>query len=228
MKYAPGRIPPPPADAHLVPYVLVHAKKGWHYRRARGTVTKATLNQGFQAQVDAMAIAAPVAKQLVLRMRSSLHGIHRGRFIARLSAALRSVWTQKGYMDYSTLLDFDFQPEHPLDNLLKSAVWKDWKENLCSIKLDLHRTTGTLVNSISTDYYFELILLSGDPLDPDGLRVDSTESKLYTLKTEETCHLSMLVPDDRPWMLMLKMSCLEGRELANASRYYGMKVIAVG
>jgi hypothetical protein len=32
----------------------------------------------------------------------------------------------------------------------------------------------------------------------------------------------------QPWMIFLKLSCLEGNEAAIHPRHYGMKVVAVG
>jgi len=86
-------------------------------------------------------------------------------------------------------------------------------------------------NGIVTDYYFELILLWGDAGSDKGLRVEEADSPVYRIEEDygTECRLSLVLPPEgQPWMALLKVSCIEGRELAMASRNYGMKVIAGG
>jgi hypothetical protein len=63
------------------------------------------------------------------------------------------------------------------------------------------------------------------------LRVDSVASPLYVIgaEGEDVCTLSVDLPQaDVPWMVLLKVSCLEGNELAAHPRHYGMRVVKAG
>jgi hypothetical protein len=145
-----------------------------------------------------------------------------------VSAHFRKTWTENGRIDFSDLAGYDFQPEHTLEALLRTYYHLEQDGNLYSIRCELYSKTAKLHHSKATGYYFELMLLSGNPINPFSLRMETEISSLYAMNTVDTCRLNMQVPEDQPWMLMLKMSCLEGNELAKSSRHYGMKVIAVG
>src|SRR3954451_20177851 len=86
-------------------------------------------------------------------------------------------------------------------------------------------------NGIVTAYYFELILLWGDAGSDKGLRVEEADSPVYRMEEGDgtECRLSVVLPPEgQPWMALLKVSCIEGRELAAAPRNYGMKVVGCG
>jgi len=86
-------------------------------------------------------------------------------------------------------------------------------------------------SGIVTAYYFELILLWGDAGCDKGLRVEEADSPVYRIAEDYStgCQLSLVLPPEgQPWMALLKVSCIEGRELAAAPRNYGMKVIECG
>ena len=64
----------------------------------------------------------------------------------------------------------------------------------------------------------------------NGLRTDSIESKLYAFGEEpiEICELRLPLPeDDVQWIVLIKVSCLEGNEMAVHPKHYGMKVMKV-
>jgi hypothetical protein len=83
------------------------------------------------------------------------------------------------------------------------------------------------LNTLVTGYYFEVILLYGDVHRERGLEIISAESKLYSYCVEKTdlCVLTLPVPREE-WCLFLKISSLEGNELAVNTKHYRMKVIA--
>jgi hypothetical protein len=46
---------------------------------------------------------------------------------------------------------------------------------------------------------------------------------------KSVCSLSIELPaNKKPWMVLLKVNCLEGNELAVHPRHYAMTVVAVG
>jgi hypothetical protein len=62
----------------------------------------------------------------------------------------------------------------------------------------------------------------------NSLRLESTEPKLYAFGEEpsEAFELCLSLPSDRvSWMVVLKVSCLEGNEMATHPKHYWMKVL---
>ena len=73
-------------------------------------------------------------------------------------------------------------------------------------------------------------VLSGLPEASGGLKTVSTESRLYAFEDgrKEDCIMSLPLPEaEVPWTVLLKLSCLEGNELAAHTKHYGMKVVWV-
>jgi hypothetical protein len=74
------------------------------------------------------------------------------------------------------------------------------------------------------------MILYGDVTKEGGLKLGTVESKLYAFgsETTEVCELSLSLPEeDQQWIVLLKVSCLEGNEMAVHPKHYGMKVISV-
>jgi hypothetical protein len=83
-------------------------------------------------------------------------------------------------------------------------------------------------NRLATHFYFEAFMLCGDPATATSLRVKTTESKLYAFGEEpdEKCELRLSLPEgDVSWMVLVKLSCLEGNEMAHHPMHYAMKVV---
>ena len=61
--------------------------------------------------------------------------------------------------------------------------------------------------------------------------MEEVDSPVYGIGEDhkKECRLSLVLPPEgQPWMALLKVSCIEGRELAMAPGMYGMKVIGCG
>jgi hypothetical protein len=86
-----------------------------------------------------------------------------------------------------------------------------------------------MMNSIVTNYYFELILLYGDAAKENWLWTENTDSDIYVIGADydKDCRLGLVLPD-QPWIALLKVGCLEDNTPAFHARLYAMKVIAVG
>jgi hypothetical protein len=101
--------------------------------------------------------------------------------------------------------------------------------NEVTLSIDIGPKSFTRLSNLITGYYIELVVLSGDPSEPDGLRVQSDISPLYTSQSTDLCNLCVSLPDKKgPWMAMVKVSSLENNEMAFHPRHYGMKVLKVG
>ncbi|MDP4264472.1 MAG: hypothetical protein Q8941_18225 [Bacteroidota bacterium] len=221
--------PAPPADAES--YILVKSKEGPYWRRKRGSLTKAKLNKGYQKSANATSIVSPAAKRIRDKLDEFLINLQTGRFIANVSGKLRKIFNKTGELDFSLLNGYELQPYFPLSSLFTSRYHVSEKNNELTVHILLHKNAVKRLNSLVTGYYFEVVLLSGDPGKPKGLRTDSEISPLYGFgeKRETECRLSLALPAKKvPWMLLLKVSCLEDNALAHHPRHYGMKVIKVG
>jgi hypothetical protein len=221
--------PDPPANAEG--YVLVRTKEGPYWRKKRGTTIPASLNKSYQQSADTTALASPAAKRIRDRLEEFLKGLDTGRFIANVSGKLRKVYHQKGEFNFSLLEGYELQPYHPLSNLLQGHCYVRTDNNILTISIPVDEDTVKQQNKIVSGFYFEAILLYGDPGKNKGLKLESEISPLYTFneKTNTECLLRLSLPVKKtPWMALLKVSCLEGNTLASHPRHYGMKVVKTG
>ena len=219
----PGRNPDPER------YILVVTKEGSHFRRKRGTVKPALLNTVLQQMADDTKICSPAAKRIALTLSRYLHDLETGRLIGRITALLKKALQEKGVVDFSFFEEFDFQPDRPFNALVKAHIECSEKDGFVQVQIPVAPWSINKHNPLVTELYFDLVLLYGDATQHNGLRVDDVTSPLYSYKTKEEaiCTLSIAIPETKqPWMVMLKVSSLEGREMAIHPRHYGMRVVA--
>ena len=220
-------------------YVRVDTREGSYWRRKRGTVKPALLNERFAANNRAYKVLMPAAARVVHHLEPYTRGLRPGRITARIAALWLPDYLSSGRISFTALEKLEFQPESPTEKLLKGGA------SLLSRKL---RTTadGAAVHTLSiapdkgsvqaqndlvTDYYFELILLYGDCTQDGGLSVCSGSSALYRYGEEPAAPCVMeltAAPAGEPWMLLLKLNSLEGPELAVHCRHYAMLVVKAG
>jgi len=98
-----------------------------------------------------------------------------------------------------------------------------------SVDIDLSFEPMKRHNKIATNYYFELIILYGNPAKENTLLVETEQSLLYSFTEtyDLGCSMSLQVQKQKPWMLILKASCMEHDLPAHHPKYYGMKVVEV-
>jgi len=222
----PRRSLPPCPDPGL--YILVKTRERWYWRRRR---TDTTLNSSFAANVAATRITSPAAKRVIRSLEEYMRGLSAGRLQARLSSKLRTGFIEKGSIDYGLLKGFEFQAEHPLDRILLSQYTCMQEGGELVIQVPVRSGTVKQYNSLVTHFYFEAVLLYGDVLEDELLKVEYALSKPYdfTGDTKSECKLVLPIPEKgRPWMLLLKVSCLEGNEMAAHPKHYGMRVVETG
>jgi hypothetical protein len=222
------KIPPPPPYGQ---YVWVKTKEGGYWRTKRGSFRPASLNEAYQKGSHAIKISAPAASRIMRRLSPFLTSLETGRLNARISGKLRKALKEKGKLCFTYLEGLDMQPEHPLEKLLKADVRIEQHDQELTVSIPVNAYTIKLHNGVVSAYYFELILLWGDAGSNNGLRVDEVDSPVYRIGEDygSECRLSVELPlEGEPWMAMLKVSCIEGREMAMAPRMYGMKVVGGG
>lgn len=212
-------------------YILISTKEGCYYRLKRGLNKPANLNSAYLRSAESTKLCSPAAKRMVRALTVHLRGLQTGRLMARFTGALKKAYHRNGALDFSFFKDYDFQVEHPLETLLKVPYQCEVQKGMVQVQIPIDGYSVRRLSGLVSGYYFDLTLLWGDALKEEGLRVDSVTSPLYSfvLKEKSTCTLSLPLPDEVvPWMAMLKVSSLEGNELAHHPRHYGMKVVKVG
>ena len=97
---------------------------------------------------------------------------------------------------YSFFEDYDFQKRFPLDKLLEAGYRFSLKNDMLCVEIDLSFEPLKRHNKIATHYYFELILLHGNPAKENMLRVETDQSLLYSFTEtyDSKCSMSLQIP----------------------------------
>jgi hypothetical protein len=217
----------PPCPGDPKDYVLVKTREGMHWRRKRGTVKPAGLNAGFQASSEATKVVAPASKKILAALQPYLRGLNSGRLNNRIGNALRRSLKEKNGLELSYLKGIELQREHPLEEMLQVDYHVFIDQKTVRIEVPVGPGTVKSFNHLVSDYYFEAVLLYGDPSGEKALKTDSVESPLYPIdgKTGTKCVLELSLPEKEGWCLLLKINSLEGHEMAVHPKHYRMKVI---
>jgi hypothetical protein len=219
----------PPCPGDPTKYIWVQTREGGHWQQKRGTVKPAKLNEQFAASAAQIKITAPAASRMVRMLRRNLAGLDTGRITSRLSGRLRKALNESGTLHYAYLKDFDLQPRHQLQSLLDAPYKAVVQDNELVVTIPIDKYTVNQHSKLVTNYYFELVMLSGNPSNDYGVRVVEEASEVFPIKSarKEGCTLRLPIPDEQ-WVAFLKVSCIEENEMAAAPRNYGMKVVGVG
>jgi len=223
-----GKLPPCP-DPEL--YILVETKEGSFWRRKRGTVKKASLNKTFSDNNQAFKTLMPAAARLVKKLDPYTRQLDMGRITARIAGKWLKPYIETGSISFAALNKMELQRDHPLEHLCNANYIITANEGFHRIYIDLVSGQVIAQNTLVTDYYFEAVLLYGDPTMDGGLVTEDRTSELYHFGAETTagCALDIpCAPAGAPWLLFLKVSCLEENEMAAHYKNYAMKVVGVG
>ena len=225
-KYSRRQLPPcPDPDS----YVMVKTEEGYYWRRKRGTHKKARLNAALQRNAATAKITGPAASRLLRMLEPHTQGIKKGRISLRIAGLLMKTYHAKGVIDFSMLTGLELNAAYPLDKLL----YNDYvvKQDKRTISLQLQSGQVQVQNNLATDYYFDVVLIGGDPSVDGKLTVAADSSPLYSFADKNVYDVELVLPLPAAgicWMLLLKVSCLEGNELAMHPKHYGMKVVKTG
>jgi len=149
-------------------YILVRTKEGSYWRLKRGLNKPAVLNSSLQQSADCTKVCSPAAKRITRVLWQNMRGLNTGRLIARSAALLKQAFQEKGIADFSFFDDFDFQPEHPLNGLLKAPYKCSEKDSIVQLQIPIEERSVKKHNPLVTEYYFDLVLLYGDATTLDG------------------------------------------------------------
>jgi hypothetical protein len=209
-------------------YILVVTREGRYWRKKRGSIKKAEPNVGFRRSADLMKISAPAASRIVTKLRYYTEGLDTGRLSARISSALRKKLGATGSAGISCLKGMELQPYHPIHHLLQTGYVVNEKNGMLEVSIRLSRYTIKKNSGIVSHYFFELVLLYGDCMEDNSLRTEEVSSGVYPIEQHTgVCTMEMVLPE-KEWIALLKVSCIEGKEMAVHPKNYGMKVIAAG
>jgi hypothetical protein len=173
---------------------------------------------------------SPVASRVRNKLEAYTHRLATGRLHARLSGLLSKTYKEKGLISFSALRGFEFQKDYPLERLLFTQYQVNKAQDFIELQIPVKNSAIKKHNDLVTDFYFEGILLYGDALAEGALNTAYTVSKPYSFADTDAgaCKLILPLPEkNEPWMLMLKVSCLEGNEMAAHFKHYGMRVVEV-
>lgn len=220
------RKPPCPDPAN---FIWVQTKEGGFWRRKRGTVKKAELNESLLQNSENTKVSSPAARRIVSRLQPFMTGIRTGRLTTCISGKLRKGLNETGKLSFATLQDVDLQQsDHPMTRLLLAPFDVVRHEDELVVTIPISDITVRRHSPLVTGYFFDLVLLWGDAGEDGRLNTDSETSELFGIYEERKakCRLRIPLPKE-PWIALLKVSCMEGNEMAAANRNYGMRVIAV-
>jgi hypothetical protein len=226
MPYKSKRQLPPCPDPLL--YQMIKTKEGYFWRRKRGTVTKVSINKSFAEQVKAVKITAPAASRILGKLEPYTRQLQMGRITMRLSAQLRK-GLKMGKLNYTCLQDFEFQKQYPLFKILMTNYVIVEKKDSLQISIPLKEAV-LKQNNLATHFWFDAVLLYGDATKDNGVKCVDASSSPYAFNQikETTCILSLPLPKQKTsWLLLLKVGCIEGNEMAMHPKHYAMKVIKV-
>lgn len=209
-------------------YVWVLSSEGDHWRRKRGTVTSAVLNGAYKEASLNTKIASPAAKTVRHALEPYLNGITTGRLNNRICNAFRKSLKENKRLSLSYLIGIEMQKNFPLDDMLVCDYRVVVNNSKVQIVIPIKRGAVRRFNSLASDYYFEAVVLFGDVTKDEGLKTESAVSALISciMEPDSVCTLELSIPQQEDWCLLLKISTLEGNEMAAHTKHYRMKVVA--
>jgi hypothetical protein len=219
------RVPPCPGDPR--DYILVKRKGKWHWRLKRGLNKPARLNYTMQSNSDDSRTVSPAGSRIQRVLEPYFNGIKKGHLFNRMMPQLRRSFKEKSCIDLKYLKDVECQEDHRFRDMLLDPYSFVVDEKNVRIEIPIGegavKQTGTLV----TDFYFQAILLYGDPSIENGLRSRSIESPLFPIDLEKKtkCIMKMKLPKEDNWVLLLKINSLEGNQMAANPKHYRMKFV---
>jgi hypothetical protein len=155
------------------------------WRRKRGTVRPAPLNASFQKNAELTPLTNAAAQRIFGKLSPYLGGLPTGKARAEVGGRLKKAINAHGRMDFRFFEGFDFQVKHPLTDLVKGSVLVEEGEGTIAITLATLDQSMRRHSGLVSGYFFEGILLHGDPVKDKGLKAESVQSKLYNLVRPE-------------------------------------------
>jgi hypothetical protein len=209
-------------------FILVRGKYHYFWRRKRGTVKPAVLNEVLAKSAAITKKCNRAAIQLMSLLSVFTQQMQLGRATSRIAGAFKKAYLKTGRMDFSCMQRIEFQEDYPIHRLYRGDI----KKQIIKGCLDLHIDVGSLhvikQNAALVSYQLHAILLYGDPSKDRDIRIETDESRIYTFGEEEKmdCHLQLVLPPKkRPWMALLYIGCKLSLPFPAGSKYHAMMVL---
>lgn len=220
-----NKVPPCPDPDR---YVLVRRKDCMFWRKKRGSVKKAVLNDSLQRNAEMLKTCASISRRIRTRLRFYLTGLETGRLHQRVWTRVMRQLKETGCAGMKYLEGLELQERFPLERLLTGYLTVTIKDGIADVRIPTGTGSIKKNSGIVTGYFFQLIMLHGNCVDEYGLMVEEETSEIYGIDDEPgECRMMMVLPENE-WMVILKVSCMEGEAPAKAARNYGMKIVGVG
>jgi hypothetical protein len=218
--------------------VLCRSSKGWYYlRNKKPTGKDAVLNETFKKNKNCLKVCAPAAARIRQKLEPWMHDLKYGNTYTILLKGLMKSYKENGgkKIDYSHFLKADLFKDYTLEKLMAVRHTVNVKKNSVGVSIPINKNTVLRKNNVVSQYYFELILLWGDPIPSNALkgalRVDDVRSENYRYETPAApkCALEIVLPTRKaPWMCILRVGSIEMKQPAAHMKNYAMHVVAVG
>jgi hypothetical protein len=224
--------PLPPFDPETK--VLVRTKGGWYYIRNRKPTGKAAvLNEAFQKNKNSYEVCAPAAARIRQKLEPWLENLTYGNTYRIILKALLKSYKENGgtKADYNSFLRLDLFEDYTIEKLMGVHYSVKVTKNSVGVSIPIREKTVLRKNNVVSEYYFELILIWGDPLKENTLRVEDVSSELYRYgkAAKDSCDLEVVLPTKKaPWMCILRVGSKEYKQPAAHMKNYAMHVVAVG
>jgi len=222
---------PPCPDPDL--YIWVKTRKGGFWRKKRGSVNEAVLNDALKRNAYLTKPMNESASRILLMLRPYLDNMNTKGIYATLSGLLKKGYNQHNRTDYAFLKELNLQPNYPLENLIGKIYTIKADEKYVKVEIPIDAAVLRKQSMLVSHYFFELILLQGDASVENEMMITSDRSDVYPVGAKFPNCILEVTSARIPWMVLLKCGCIESPtantvEYAVSPRHYGMKVVAVG
>ncbi len=226
-RYTKRELPPNPDPER---YITVCCSDGKYYHRLmRGQRKPARLNSAFLFNQQITTMLSPAARAISQALKPYTYKLETPRFHNNLLNALRKFYKEQNQLGYSYCTNIEIQNAFPLDRMLCSPIKVVQQNNIIDTSFSVNKLNCPQLGPLLTEYWFQAILLAGNPLTPSGISVTDQQSELFSYLQPPNLQMQFHFElPASPWMLLLKMSCYEGIQVATHPGYHPIKIIAAG
>ena len=237
--------PPTPDCPDPDRYTLVRTRRRSYWRKRRGTVTPAKLNEAFAKNVKLSKLAGPVSKRIMTALSPYTTYLETGWLNLYITNAMKKGYKRTGEFNLSVLENLEIQEEYPLEKIVENNYKINVETNSINVRIPIWVSTMKRPTREADRFSFELMLLWGDPSKDNKLRTEQATSEFYSFqeiqeefkrrtlekdyngKATRYCDLQLVLPGQNiQWIVLIKVSCQFEMTLSGHPKYYGMKVIA--
>ena len=225
-----SKVPPCPDPDK---YVLVRGKNGYYWRRKRGTVKPAVLNETLARSAAITSKTNRAAKHMMSLLSVFTQRMALGMATTEAGGAFKRAYLKDGRMDFRFMHEIKFQreEEYPIHKLFTGSVYLQIERGSIQLQVGVGSLNVKAPSVKAEGYQLHAILLYCDPSKERGIKIETDESRIYSFKEKGdlTCQLSLVLPArNRPWMVLLYIGCKMIDKLPAGPRYHAMWVVKAG